>query len=169
MLINNNILPRPDYKNKLLKIGFNKDVVSYLLQVYEESKKQCCKLVGQLVGLSYRDQIYSIWNYFIENVVYQEDQGNDQCLKTPARLLAEGVGDCKSYSLFFASCLHCLNIPFVFRFVSFDNATDFQHVYIVACPYTSQQIILDAVEKDKFGVPIFNYARDFLFNKDIAG
>lgn len=158
-----------DLKNKLMKIGYNKEVIECLVEVYEECKDQCRLLVEPLASLSYYEQMASIWCYFIDNVNYQLDPGDNQFLKTPGRLLYDGVGDCKSYSLFFASCLYCLGIPFVFRFVSFTPSKDFQHVYVVACPGTNHQIILDAVEKDTYGQPVYNYARDFIYKKDIAG
>ncbi|MBR6648788.1 MAG: hypothetical protein IKL29_05365 [Bacteroidaceae bacterium] len=159
---------KADGKHILLMRGFNKDVVGCMIDVFNQCKSQCLELVAPLRDMSYSSQIRSIWDYFVSNVAYVEDPGFNQYLKTPARLLSDGIGDCKSFSLFFGSCLYCLNIPFVFRFVSFNSSPDFQHVYVVACPYTSQQIILDAVEKDADGEPRYNYARNFIYNKDIA-
>lgn len=162
---------RADGRNTFLKVGTNGDIIKLMIETYDLSKKQAKELVSELEYTDYQTQCRLIWDYFITNVRYRLDPGDNQFLKTPARLLADGHGDCKSYSLFFASCLHCLHIPFVFRFVSFSNSKKsvYSHVYVVAMPGTTEQIIFDAVETDVNGKPIFNYARPFIYNKDIAG
>lgn len=162
---------RTDGKNTFLRIGGNSAVMSDMLDTYDMYKYTPTTILSEIQNCDYATQIMSVWQYFNEKVVYREDEGNEQLLKTPARLLEIGYGDCKSFSIFFGACLKCLGIPFVFRFVGFshDEPKTYTHVYVVALPYTSSQIILDAVERDENGTPKFNYARPFLYCKDIAG
>ena len=161
---------RCDGRNTFLGIGGNRDIVIALLDTYEYAKLQPVNLLKNLYDCDYYTQLWSIWQYFIDHVYYKEDEGNKQYLKTPARILRDGKGDCKSFSIFFASCLHCLGIPFVFRFVGFNaqRPRTYTHVYVVANPNTSAEVILDAVETDSTGMPIFNYARNYVTHKDIA-
>lgn len=160
-----------DGRNTFLGIGGNRDIVHALLDTYEYAKLQPADILRDIYDCDYYTQLWSIWNYFVDRVYYKEDEGNKQYLKTPARILNDGDGDCKSFSIFFGSCLYCLGIPFVFRFVGFNHKRPrtYTHVYVVANPNTSAQVILDAVETDNTGMPIFNYARDYVTKKDIVG
>lgn len=157
-----------DYKTNYLGIGKNKDIIQAIVHTYDRYKVQVSDLVADLVDQDYDTQCETIWTYFNDNVRYYLDKENYQFFKTPARLLADGSGDCKSFSIFFGSCFHNLNIPFVFRFVSFGGKY-YTHVYVVAYPGTSDEIIFDAVEKDANDQPIYNYARPFVKKLDIPG
>ncbi len=156
-----------DYQNKFIKIGANKDVIEVVLKCYNLSKNQTDDILDEIRYIPQNDQIKSVWNYFVENVKYSVDPGDNQYIKTPARLIADGVGDCKSFSIFFASVLHCLHIPFCFRFVNFNGGKQYSHVYVVANPGSYNEIILDAVEKDKAGNPRYNFARSFKTKMDV--
>lgn len=159
---------RAQFKQNYLGVGSNNDIISAIVTTYHQYKNQPAELVENIADCDYQTQCETIWEYFNENIVYQLDKQNYQFFKTPARLLADGNGDCKSFSIFFASCLHCLDIPFVFRFVNFGGRF-FTHVYVVANPGAENQVIFDAVEKDSTGTPIYNYARPFYKKLDVIG
>ena len=157
-----------DGKKTFIVSGRNKDVLRVVLDTYELSKEQTNELVEEIRGCDYTTQCEAVFGYLIENVTYREDTDGVQLVKTPARLIHDGVGDCKSMSIFIASCLHCLDIPFVFRFVGFGKDKIYNHVYVVANPDTSKQLILDPVERVD-GEPVFDYARSFIHKKDVIG
>jgi hypothetical protein len=148
--------------------GYNDSVVDCVIDTYEQFKNQTSQLVDDIRAEDYETQCKSVFGYLLDNVVYREDPDGVQFVKTPARLILDGVGDCKSMSIFIGSCLHCLGIPFVFRFVGFSPRKIYNHVYIVANPGTEKEIILDAVERID-GEPVFDYARQFTVKKDIQG
>lgn len=156
------------FKKNYLGVGSNSEIIKAVIITYNQYKNQTSELVENILDCDYNTQCNTLWEYFNENVIYQLDENNYQFFKTPARLLADGNGDCKSFSIFFASCLHSLNIPFVFRFVNFSGRF-FTHVYVVANPDTENQIIFDAVETDSTGTPIYNYARPFSKKLDVIG
>ena len=145
--------------------GDNRTVINTVCSVLQDSWMTCRDIVLHLNQLSVYDACNSIFWYVVENVRYKEDPGNNQFIKTPARLLADGVGDCKSMAIFIASCLRCLNIPCVLRFVSFNHKPIYTHVYVVAYD-KGDSIILDPVERVN-GKPVFNYAQKFNLKKDI--
>lgn len=158
-----------DGANKLLKVGFNSDVVSAWKQVYEISKNQPRAILEEeLLGLSTDDKCRAIFSYLVKNVRYQLDPYGNQYIKTPARLLKDGVGDCKSFTMFLASCLHCLGVPCKVRFVNFDNGDQYTHVYPVAIDEYGKEIALDACELDSEGHPRYNFARMFSKKKDLC-
>lgn len=147
--------------NRYIKTGLNQDVIECVIGMYEQYKNQPITLVNDLRGLSVDDVCYSLFDYVLENVQYKEDPDGYQYVKTPARLLSDGIGDCKSMTIFIASCLHCLEIPHIIRFVNFDGGSQYTHVYPVAIDEHGQEIIVDCVERDSMKQPIYNYARPF--------
>lgn len=98
-----------------------------------------------LQGESTYDACKAIWTSLKRDVKYIADDESMQNLKSPARLVYDGFGDCKSYSLAIACCLRNLGIPYAYRFVSFTNDRTPTHVYIVAAPGTKDECIIDCV------------------------
>ena len=84
-------------------------------------------------NLNYKQQCQAIFSFLKKNVKYNPDSGYIQQLKSPARLFADGEGDCKSFSLFIANCFKNLGIPYMYRFISEDykNQTP-THVFVIA-------------------------------------
>ena len=162
-----------DGKNKLLKIGGNADVVAAFQACYEEFKDQPKDLVKNLVrangiGDAEREkECEVIYDYMCRKVYYQLDPDGDQYLKSPARLLKDGCGDCKSLTMFMACCLHSLHIPCIVRFVNFDGGNQYTHVYPVAILDNGKELILDMCETDTDGTPFIDYARPYAKKKDI--
>lgn len=155
-----------DGKNDLLCVGGNKDVVSCELECYERWKNQPMDIVSDLVGLGTEAKCEAIFNYLITNTEYLLDEAGKQWIKSPARLLHDGCGDCKSLTMFIVCCLHCLNVPHIIRFVNFDGGSTYSHVYAVAIDEMGREIILDACEKDEDGNIFYNYARPYKKKKD---
>ena len=158
---------KADGRNQYLQFGDNSAVVRHVCKCYEQWREQPRDFVSDLQGLSRDEQCYSIFDFVIRNVQYRVDRAGYQYIKSPARLLQDGVGDCKSMTIFIASCLHCLGIPHVIRFVNFDGGSQFTHVYPIAFSEDGTPIVIDAVERDAQNQPVFNYAREFAKNKDI--
>ena len=137
------------------------DIVDLLLSKDKTFNDQVTDLSDQLKGLPARQQAYNIWAYVRRHAKYRPDRSDNQKLKSPARLMAEGEGDCKSFSLFEASVLRNLGIPYKYRFVSFDKRDSTPtHVYIVATPKGERPIIMDAV------LDRFDKEKPYTFKKD---
>lgn len=155
-----------DGLNRLLQYGNNSDVVCSMRTCYEEYKEQPRNHVNELRGLCVDDQCRAIFAYLAEHVRYQLDEDGKQFIKSPARLLSDGVGDCKSLTMYISCCLHCLGVTHIIRFVNFDGGNQYTHVYPVAIDENGREIILDACEKDKHGYPVYNFARQYTKKKD---
>jgi len=85
-----------------------------------------------------------VWQ-LLRSLRYRADD-NHQKVKSPAQLISDGVGDCKSYSVFIASVCQNLNIPYAYRYSDYDRDNDVNHVYIVAYPEKcGKPVIVDAV------------------------
>ena len=155
--------------NELLKVGINKDIVTAWKQVYERCKTQPAEIIDdELYSLSTDEKCRAVFSYLVRNVKYKLDPYGVQYIKTPARLLRDGNGDCKSLTMFIASCLHCLNVPCIVRFVNFDGGDQYTHVYPVALDEYGREIVLDACDTDSKGAPRYNFARQYKRKKDIV-
>lgn len=152
----------------LLMYGVNADVVSCVRRQYEVWKEQPTDWVTELRGGSVDDICQGIFGYLIDHVRYQLDPVGKQYIKSPARLLRDGYGDCKSFTMFIACCLHCAGVKHIIRFVNFDGGDQYTHVYPVAVDENGVEIILDACEKDMYGKPVYDYAREYSKKQDFV-
>ena len=158
-----------DGRDTYLMSGFNGDIVKCWRACYEKFKEQPRSLVQNLVsgiGSTTDDVCQAIFGYMIDKTYYRVDDDGEQKIKSPGRLIADGYGDCKSYTMFIASCLHCIGIPCKVRFVNFDGGDQYTHVYPVAIDESGKEIIMDACEKDSDGVILYDYARPYVKKKE---
>lgn len=153
-------------KNDLLCYGDNSKVVENVIKCYTQWQYQPQEIVNDLQGLCTEDKCRSIFAYLVEHVFYRLDAPGKQYIKSPARLLKDGYGDCKSLTMFISCCLQCVGVPHIIRFVNFDGGTQYTHVYPVAIDENGKELIMDACEKDELGMPIFGYARKYKRKKD---
>ena len=158
-----------DGKNTFMMAGLNGDVVECWKRCYEQFKEQPRDIIDPDVytASSVDDKCQAIFGYMVSNTHYLLDRDGEQLIKSPARLIADGCGDCKSYTMFIASCLHCLGIPCKVRFVNFDGGKQFTHVYPVAIDEQGNEIPMDACELNEEGIPYYDYARPYMKKKDI--
>lgn len=156
-----------DGRNTLLVgAGKNGDILSMWQKCYAQFCNQPQDLIVDLRYGTIDEKCQAIFGYLLDHVSYKVDEDGVQWIKSPARLLHDGQGDCKSFTMFIASCLHCLGIKHIVRFVNFDGGTQYTHVYPVAIDENGYEIILDACEKDAQGYPVYDYARPYKRKKD---
>lgn len=151
--------------NSLMAVGLNQDVINCELACYEKWKDQPRELVRDLCG-SIDEKCEAIFAYLADCVVYRLDDEGNQYIKSPARLLADGCGDCKSLTMFIACCLHCCGIEHIIRFVNYDGGNQYTHVYPVAIAENGREIVMDMCEKDANGIILYDYARPCKKRKD---
>ena len=141
------------YKSK----ADNKDIRDLLVKLVPKAKRQMVTFSRQFKGRTPQETCKKIFDYLKNNFTYVAD-GNEQIIKLPSALLRKRVGDCKSYSLFTASILENLKIPYKFVYASYSSNPIPQHVYVV----TENGCIIDAVygifnEEKK---PTYKYIQD---------
>lgn len=141
------------YKSK----ADNKDIRDLLVKLVPKAKRQMVSFSQQFKGRTQQETCKKIFDYLKNNFTYVAD-GNEQIIKLPSALLRKRVGDCKSYSLFTASILENLKIPYKFVYTSYSSNPIPQHVYVV----TENGCIIDAVygifnEEKK---PTYKYIQD---------
>ncbi len=142
--------------------GTTKDIINEVLNTYQDTWHTTADLAESLRRGTEEETCRAVFDFIVENVNYNEDPDGVQWIRTPARLLHDGEGDCKSMAILSASLLNNLGIPCFFRFVSFSKNNQITHVYTV----TESGIIIDPVERIDGG-PVFNYASQYTYKKDM--
>ena len=118
----------------------NKDIRDLLVQLVPKAKAQMVEFSKQFRGRTEKETCKKIFDYIKNNFGYVAD-GSEQVIKLPSALIRKRVGDCKSYSLFTASILENLKIPYKFVYTSYNNNPIPGHVYVT----TENGCIIDAV------------------------
>ncbi len=135
----------------------NKDIRDLLVKLVPKAKAQMVEFSKQFRGRNQKETCKKIFDYIKSNFTYVAD-GGEQIIKLPSALLKKRVGDCKSYSLFTASILENLKIPYKFVYTSYNNNPIPAHVYVI----TEDGCIIDAV----YGIfnaekkPTYRYTQD---------
>ena len=141
------------YKSK----ADNKDIRDLLVKLVPKAKAQMGTFAQKFKGRTQQETCKNIFDYIKSNFTYVAD-GGEQIIKLPSALLRKRVGDCKSYSLFTASILENLKIPYKFVYTSYSANPIPQHVYVV----TENGCIIDVV----YGIfnqekkPTYKYTQD---------
>lgn len=125
--------------------GTTSDIASLVYDEYNRSFSQVNELAHKLQGSNKLETCRNIFNYIVSHVAYKQDPPGVQWVKTPARLVHDKFGDCKSMAIFAASCLRCLDIEHCFRFVGFTHSKDVTHVYVAVPDGNGGEITIDPV------------------------
>lgn len=137
----------------------NHDIIHVLHSNIHRATKQVKDIAPYFSGPSVLKTCRNIFVFLKEKIRYKAD-GYNQDIRLPGRFLASATGDCKSYSLFTASVLSQLGIPYVIRYASYTSDPTPSHVYVVATPRNSLPIVIDAV----YGK--FNQEKPYTFKQD---
>jgi len=163
-LTNNNILRQIGKPKgqavKIVKFHNTSDIIKQMQAAHYENAIMAVNFANRFKGRLVKDTCNNIFNFIKNNIEYRIEPADAQTTKTINRLISDGYGDCKHYSGFFASVLHALNIPFVYRFVSYTTDKTPTHVYIVAYDEKNQPIYCDAVLDD------FNTEKNYTYKID---
>jgi hypothetical protein len=140
------IVPHTQRKKMLYRKGDTDDIITVVLKVLEENRQDTGDFAREFTpDFSGMEEL---WHFVKENIRYREDPDGVQWIQTPAYLWHHTRrGDCKSFTVFIASVLHHLGIPYLIRFVSYDRSKVPSHVYPIAFIQNSP-VIMDAVYID---------------------
>jgi hypothetical protein len=145
-------LPTIQGRNELIaSTQTTRDIINAVLQQHNTNVEQAKKIAHYFDSKDPYDVCRKIWNFLKYQIPYNVEPSAKQTAKTLSRIVHDakhgsGKNDCKHYSGFTAAILDCLRIPFVFRFAGYSKYSNVPtHVYCVAYPGTSDEIIIDAV------------------------
>jgi len=112
-----------------------------------------------------KDTAYNVWKFIRNNIPYRLDPSGFQFVNTPAnawhnRHNKQTFCDCKSYAVMAWSLLKHLGIPVYRRFVSYDVAEAYTHVYVVVI-VDGKTILVDPC------LEYFNVEKKYKYKKDV--
>lgn len=97
----------------------------------------------------------------VEKVKYVADPEGMEFVRAPIHCLEQGKGDCDDMSCLFASIMHSLDIPVMFKAIAW-RRHEFTHVYcLIYCDKIDKWIVCDPVIK-RFGKEKQGIIRDKL-------
>ncbi len=157
-----------DGKIKVIhKSGLTKDIIRACVDEWKNGWTGYEEFARQFNRSSIIDSCRAVFDFLVTKIRYKVDPNGEQWIRTPARLIMDGNGDCKSYSILTASVLSCLGIECVMRFVSYDSG-DYSHVYVAAFDESGREIKIDAVAYVQCGIQ-FNNEIDYIKKVDMKG
>jgi hypothetical protein len=142
--------------NKRVEMVKNEDqttnkIIKYIKLEHGRSAKDYDVICQSFWAGDPRSTARNIFNFLKKNVHYRIEPENDQTVKTPGRIMADGHGDCKHYSLFTVGVCDALAragypVAAHFRFVADRPNLDVHHVFaVVVDPATKKEIWTDPV------------------------
>jgi hypothetical protein len=143
--------------------GNTRDIIETVLYGDSKAAAYTTAFAPTLRGSTVLETCRNIWEFVKTNIPYVLDPVGVQYIKSPGRLYADKAGDCKSFSVFTASCLRNLKIPYGYRFTSYASSDPTPtHVYIYV-PQGKGEIILDSVWHGPFNTQKgYQHKQDFL-------
>lgn len=139
-------LPKPEYKNTLNHAeASNSDIISVMDANFPKAVEQTKTFAKRFHSSTVSRTAYNVWKFLRNHITYKKDSEAGQLVRLPSRFIADGTGDCKSYSLTAASILANLGLPVAFRYASYSGSTIPSHVYVVTKDENGKTIIVDGV------------------------
>jgi hypothetical protein len=158
-------IPSPEFRNKLIKKDqTTTDIAKLMLSCEFKSRADVKKIIHFFYNknLTVPEICFRVWKYLRENIKYIKEPSDKQTAKTINRIIYDGFGDCKHYSIFAVGILKCLGIPVRFRLVSFERYKKSpSHAYAVA-KIKGKEIIIDAC------IDQFNKESSYSYKFDVS-
>lgn len=149
--------------------GSNQNIIDVIHADTPAAVKYMATRGARFRGATDEDTARNIWDFLRREIRYKADGMAEQNIKSPARLMADGEGDCKSYSLFTGAALSANGIPWKYRYASYRQDPTPSHVYVVA-KIGGEWTPIDAVWKGGFGTEKpFKHNYDFMRIQSLTG
>ena len=160
-------IKKPDGKSELrFENGRTVDIQAVIFEVNKDKIWQDTADFSRQYSPD-KESLRKLWQFVKSTIRYREDPDGFQYIRYPSRLVADGVGDCKSFTLFIVSVFQNLGVPYTIRFTRYGKGP-VTHVYPVA-HLPEGDVIVDAVwthfdsEKKYYGK-----AENFKFEKKMS-
>jgi len=155
------LFPRAQVVDKTVKMGATvSDTVDFIPKIVKGTQWQVESFVNQeLRGLSTYEACKKLWHFVKFHIRYKKDKRGVEQVRSPRRLIHDGVGDCDCFTTFIDTCLSVLKIPTINRITKYGESF-FQHIYPIVPVGNGKYIIMDCV------VGKFNYEEPYTEKKD---
>lgn len=146
--------------------GNTQDIIDTVLYADGLAAPYTKEFAQTLRGGDLKTTCRNIWEFVKKQIPYKLDESGYQWVKSPGRLWKDKGGDCKSFSVFTASCLKNLGIKYGYRFSSYRTDPTPTHVYVYVPNGKGQEIILDSVWDGPFNTEKkYTHKKDYLMSE----
>jgi hypothetical protein len=126
-------IKKPKNETKVIfENGKVDDIVKVILLADLKSGECTKKFAKFLKGKTIKETCKNIFNFLKNNIKYIKDIEGVQDIKSPCKTFYDGFADCKSLSIFAASILKNLKIPYKYRLASYSELKIPTHIYVIA-------------------------------------
>lgn len=144
------IKPSSQAEEVVFADGDTDDIVTVILHADKLASPFTERFAPYFRGRNVSETTRKIWDFVKTEIRYKRDKSGHERVKSPGKLWADKEGDCKSMSIFIASVLQNLGIPYKFRFAHYPNPgrpfdKDVNHVFVVAIDERGREIPVDTV------------------------
>lgn len=165
------LVPKPTDNLVTVKPGHpdvEKDTIPLIVEKTKRTAWQTKKLAETLEGKTFDETLRNNSNFILDYIAYKKDDSRHEQIRSPRRLVHEGVGDCDCYAVFLATVLRNQGIKFYYRITNY-RPGDWAHIYIVV-PNNQQSLsverrtdytVLDPVTNRHDHEVKFNRKKDF--------
>jgi hypothetical protein len=139
-----------------------RDIIFYLCAAVPAASKQVKPYINNIIeptGNVYNDAL-QVARYINTNLKYKQDGYDKQKIQLPGRLMNNGIGDCKSFSLLFCACMNALGYKNGFRFASYKPNKVPTHVYNFVLDNKKNLYTFDTSVKSLKESPNYTYIKD---------
>jgi hypothetical protein len=126
------LFPAAKVVDQTIKMGATvSDTVDFIPMIAHKTQWQVKDFVEkELRGLSVYSACEKLWHFVKYHIRYKKDKRGLEQVRSPRRLIHDGVGDCDCFTTFIDSCLTALGVKGIInRITKYDGKDYFQHIY----------------------------------------
>jgi len=137
--------------------------IKALKEIVRDHGHESAALAREVQARSIYQTCSNLWHWIRKNLRYERDDIEIEQLRTPARIMADGKGDCDCFTILICSTLNELGISNYAKVTAYNKPNEFEHIYPIAIDEFGRQIILDCVPE----IPRFNHEHQPIINSKI--
>ena len=147
-----NLSPYQGNKRLIVRYQDTNDIIKALQEAHKNNASEYDKIAPRFWNGNKKALLKRLFNFCKKNIRYEIETDQNQTIKTPGAILAQGKGDCKHYASFINGVVSACNrkyncnIDNYFRFSGYKiGATEPQHVFAVVKNADGEEIWIDPV------------------------
>lgn len=145
-------VPPSNRSVKLLDDQSVKEIMRAIIYYHKKHVRLYDRFAYRFNAGDERDIARELWQFCKDSVAYKIQDEELQSIRSPGRILSEGMGDCKHYASFIGGVLDALkrsglDLHWAYRFAKYVSLTGKvnNHVFVVLYPHGGGEIWIDPV------------------------
>jgi hypothetical protein len=123
------VFPKANNTTVTLGEGGLNETITAIIKIINYNYKKMLPFARKIQGDTLEQTAFNIWDFIKEHTTYQKDKPKTEQLRTPQRLIHDGIGDCDDYTIFAAAVLKALGYNPYLYIVAFNGLKNYGHIY----------------------------------------